>query len=455
MSISSYPKLATSVISFLAVLGLLVGSLPAYAAPMDARLNMAKRLLIEIEQGIGAIKPGDVSRYNALSAKLTKTGDMLKQTESKSHPDYLPAIQQWGALQKAMVSTAQQWQSASESHAASPTRKTPKVASQRATQVAQVSGDKVNPDQILERYQRSKRPKLAANATPEDARVWASALQKLRTTQLQQDLAALNSTGVSAADRDRVSRWISGTFQQQIAQDLRQALDQSQSAITMGLQLAQQIQGIPDDDKMRAYNFANGSNGANNAQTLENGMRSVMVARAIAEAAADLASSDYADELRLLANTQNRFETMREGAEATGEKLAKMPKKQAPKRTNFLAPIEQEFWLRGSVFASIDAKGNVWIGSDEVGDIEINGKIWVRGNRLGSIEPNGEVWFRGNSIGSLEDNGEVWRAGNQVGLIDNTGKVWIGGNANGEITPYQGEWKRAAILYYFSDLFAD
>ena len=92
---------------------------------------------------------------------------------------------------------------------------------------------------------------------------------------------------------------------------------------------------------------------------------------------------------------------------------------------------------------------------NEVGDIESNGKIWVRGNRLGSIEPNGEVWFRGNSIGSLEDNGEVWRGGTQVGLIDKAGKAWIGGNADGEITPYQGEWKRAAVLYYFRDVFAD
>ena len=94
----------------------------------------------------------------------------------------------------------------------------------------------------------------------------------------------------------------------------------------MGMQLAQQIQGIPEDDEMRAYNFANGSNGANNAQTLENGLRGVMVVRAIADVAADLASSDYADELNLLAATQNRFAAMREGAKATGAKLANMPK---------------------------------------------------------------------------------------------------------------------------------
>jgi hypothetical protein len=33
--------------------------------------------------------------------------------------------------------------------------------------------------------------------------------------------------------------------------------------------------------------------------------------------------------------------------------------------------------------------------------------------------------------------------------------VWINGNSNGEIVPFDGEWKRAAVVYYFRDIFAE
>ncbi|MEM6985928.1 MAG: hypothetical protein AAF499_05250, partial [Pseudomonadota bacterium] len=67
--------------------------------------------------------------------------------------------------------------------------------------------------------------------------------------------------------------------------------------------------------------------------------------------------------------------------------------------------------------------------------------------------PHGDVWFDANLVGSLEPNGEVWRDGNQVGLIDENGTAWVNGNPSGEIAPFDGNWRRAAIIYYFSDFF--
>ena len=57
----------------------------------------------------------------------------------------------------------------------------------------------------------------------------------------------------------------------------------------------------------------------------------------------------------------------------------------------------------------------------------------------------------------LEDNGEVWRNGTQVGLVEvaGNGDVWIGGSKDGAVEPYAQEWKRAAIVFFFSDVFND
>ncbi|MBT3046439.1 MAG: hypothetical protein KME53_05740, partial [Candidatus Thiodiazotropha sp. (ex Clathrolucina costata)] len=133
--------------------------------------------------------------------------------------------------------------------------------------------------------------------------------------------------------------------------------------------------------------------------------------------------------------------------------FANAAKKQRPVSKDFLAPIAQEFWLNGSVTAESEADGSIWIEANDVADITHNGEIWIESNERGSIEPNGDVWFDGNQVGSLEPNGEVWRGGNQVGLIEQNGTVWMDGSPAGEIVPFQGEWKRAAILYYFRDFF--
>lgn len=65
------------------------------------------------------------------------------------------------------------------------------------------------------------------------------------------------------------------------------------------------------------------------------------------------------------------------------------------------------------------------------------------------------MWFEGRHIGTLEENGRVWRNSSQVGSIDKNGKVWISSTETGVIVPFEGEWKRAAIIYFFTDLFKE
>lgn len=410
------------------------------AQTIDAQLNLAKRSLVTIETQLNGIKHGDVAQYNQISAKLTKVADMLKKTESKAHPDFMPAIEKWSALQQSMVSIAQQWQQ--------------NTTPQQEKHLNSKQQHSVNPDTILAKYQKQNRPTLSDSPSPSEAKEWALKMRALQTAELEQDLILLKQANIPAQDVDRVSKWISGSFQQQIKADITTQFANTNAKIQTALHLAQQINQIGNNET-RAYNFAHGENGRNNANTLADGLRACAVGLELDQIFSQMADSDRQSNLAQIAVTQQLFNNLQQQSVNTAAKLAKLPKKKSAQATKFLSNLAQEFWLNGSVFASIDKKGNVWIGSYDVGDIQSNGKIWVRGNQLGSIETNGKVWFRGNHVGTLEENGKVWRSGSQVGLIEPNGKVWINGNSNGEITPFNNEWKRAAILYYFRDFFEE
>lgn len=445
-------KVSSSILFAIGCLVILTNT-STYAANLDAHLNMAKRSLAEIEGSIAKIQPGDVSLYNNLSGKLTKAAELLKKTESKTHPDYVPTIQKWSALQQSMVNIAQQWQQANQSTPAITSSAESNSPNQsKKSNTPPVNANNVDVEAILAKYQRQNRPQISGNPSPEEAQQWSSAMRALQTTELQKDLTRLKKSGAAPADVQRVSKWISGNFQQQISQDIQNQLANNEGHVQTAMQLAQQIANI-GDNKMRAYNFANGENGERNSAVLANGLRASAVGQVYDHIFPNLANAQRQPNLVAIVMAQQSFETLQQQSVVTGAELAKLPKKQKKRKTHFLKGIEQEFWLRGSVFASIDKKGNVFIGSSEVGDIESNGKIWVRGNQLGSIETNGKVWFRGRHVGTLEENGKVWRNSRQVGLVETNGMVWIGGNSNGEITPYENEWKRAAILYYFRDFF--
>ncbi|KAA3609813.1 MAG: hypothetical protein D8M58_08795 [Calditrichaeota bacterium] len=151
---------------------------------------------------------------------------------------------------------------------------------------------------------------------------------------------------------------------------------------------------------------------------------------------------DRSGKKEIIEAAQKKLEEMRVSYIANQKIAATKPKKKKKKSTS------QMLWLDGSRFCEITKKGQVWINSNKVGDIESNGKIWVKGNRAGSIEKNGKVWHNGNHVGTIEDNGKVWKRGSQVGSITKDGKVWIGSSSRGSIVG-DGDWRRAAIIYYF------
>ncbi len=439
-------------LSFLMLCACLLISTLALSQAMDAQLNLAKRNLVQLESELRTLKTGDVTAYNRLGQKLTKTAELIQNSTSQSHPDYAQSIEKWRAIQSEMSDIATRWQNTTnQQQDTNPQVKS--SAESTGQQSAHHNTSVVDANQILAKYQRENRPALSNNATPEEAYAWALKMRALQSTELEKDMAILESGKVSQQDANRVSRWINGEFQNQISSDIEQTFEQQIGRVTEAVILARQIANIPPTDKIKEYNFAQGENGKRNAQTLSDGMLASAIGLKLEEVYPQLKNPNRQAHIAEIAMAQSRFDDMVAGVSQTQQELAATPKKTKPRKTAFLQGIEQELWYRGGVIATVDAKGNVWLGSDDVGDITSDGNIWVRGNDLGSIEPDGKVWFRGNHIGTLEDNGKVWRGSSQVGLIEDNGKVWIDGNANGEIVPFNGEWKRAAVVYFFKDIF--
>lgn len=430
-------------------------SFVANAQQMDAQLNIAKRNLAQIENELASLQAGDVGSYNRISEKLTKTAELIKTSTSQTHPDFAVSVQKWSAFQQQMVEIAQQWQTVQTQTEQQQTTHTTQQGTTSTTPSQTTVSNAVNADAILQKYQRQNRPKLANYPSPEDARQWSERIKALQTTELTQDLQLLNDPSVSSQDAARVKRWIGGQFQTEISEDINREFQRFNSTEMNAVNLSKQILAIDESDTMKAYNFAKGENGRNNALTLNNGLIASAVGQALDEAFPDMANPKRLEHIQQIATAQSRFDDMLAGVNSTEQALAKLPKKQKQKNAKFLKGIEQELWYRGSRLAHLDTKGSIWMDSRDVGDITSNGTIWVGGNDLGSIEPDGKVWFRGNHIGTLEENGKVWRNGTQVGLIESDGKVWIDGNANGEIVPFDGEWKRAAVIYYFRDIFSE
>ncbi|MEM7284169.1 MAG: hypothetical protein AAF438_21395 [Pseudomonadota bacterium] len=454
------------------------------AQTIDYDLNQATRTVKEVGSGLERLRPGDVASYNRLSAKLNKAAKHLESTQSKSHADYTTTVKRWGELQAQMAAIAQQWNAAaaqqqSEAQAAAAQAAAQQQAEAEAAAAAQAAAaqqrtqsqtpapqpqqaavqpqvEPVNLDPIMDKYQRQNLPKLSDTATPDEARNWATHMKGLQTTTLQADLAtiesALNSGAASQSDADRVSRWISDMFQDNISRTINEKIQVNKGTISSMIYSADLINAVADGDLNGAYRFAGDEKFENNATRLDNAVRAGAVADVLDEI---FGGSDNArgEQIRKIKTARARLDELLPAAKQQAERFANAPKAGNAANKDFLAPVAQKFWLNGDVMAESDKEGGIWMSGDNVGDITNNGEIWVQANERGSLEPNGEVWFGGNQVGSLEDNGEIWRNGNQVGLIDKQGKVWINGSADGEIEPFQGEWKRAAILYYFSDYF--
>ncbi|MEW8561931.1 MAG: hypothetical protein AB2541_07490 [Candidatus Thiodiazotropha sp.] len=441
---------------FLFQVALLITMAVDQVQAMDADLNLATRTINEVSKGLERLRPGDVSNYNRLSGKLNKAAKYLESTKSKSLPEFAAAVKRWGELQSRMAEIATAWNAAQQKAQAAASLPPPAARQAPAPAQAMPAVEPVDLDPLMTKYQRSALPRLAESATPEQARVWAEHMKALQTTQLQSDLAtidsALASGTASQSDAERVRRWISEMFQDNIKRTVARQIQINEGIIDSMLYSSDLINDVKLDDKNGAYRFAGDDKLENNRMRLDNALRAGAVAAVFDEVFGG-GNPVRAGKLNRIESARARLDELAPVAAQQAMRLAHAPKKQRPVTKDFLAPIAQEFWLNGSVMAESEADGSIWIEANDVADITHNGRIWIDSNERGSVEPNGEVWFDGNQVGSLEPNGEVWRGGNQVGLIEQNGTVWIDGSPAGEIVPFQGEWKRAALLYYFRDFF--
>jgi hypothetical protein len=331
------------------------------------------------------------------------------------------------------------------------------VASKTTTATRSESTVKVDADVILKRYQEPNLPRLAELPTPDAAATWAKQMQSLRSTELQKDLdtvAAGRANGtLNAADADRVSRWIGGLYQEQISRKIEQQIALTDGRIFDAMLAAKGVARITDSDRNAARNFANAVNGPANAKRLANGLRAVTVAMEFDRIFERSEPPDRTQQVQQLANAQQRLQELSVIAaevEVAAKTYAKAHPKTRSKPKEILPSLVQKYWMNGSIIAELDRKGGIWVNSNEVGHITNTGKIWVDSVERGSLEEDGGVWFDGNKVGELASDGRVWNyiSNTQPGSIDSNGKVWSGTDS-GEITGFAGEWKRAAIVYFF------
>ena len=269
----------------------------AHANTIDYDLNQASRTLKDITSGLSRLRPGDVATYNRLSGKLTKAAKHLEATQSKSHPNFQSAVQQWSDLQAKMASIAEAWNAAAQASAPppapthQPSQPAPQTQPAQAAQAPQPSQptqappapqqepyvEPVNLDPLMDKYQRRNLPKLEDDPSPEAAKAWAQHMQALQTTHLTADLAtieqALQSGAASQEDARRVRLWISDNFQRTIAENIRLQTQKHEGLIQSMMYSVDLIGSIADDDKNGAYRVAGPIHGPNNKVRLETAIR--------------------------------------------------------------------------------------------------------------------------------------------------------------------------------------
>jgi len=426
----------------------------AHAQTMDYNLSQAARTVDSVATDLQRLQQNDINGFNRLSSKLNKAAQLLETTESKAHPDFTTTVKKWSVLQQQMAQIAVELQAAQAQHQQALAAQQEQLAAQEKSAPTKAAVEPVNLDLLMAKYERNALPKLVEQPSPQDARSWAVAMHELQTTHLQNDLAtiaaAMESGAASSEDAKRVRFWITDSFQRTILEQTQQAAQQEENTIGSIMRIADLINRADEHDKNQAYRFAGDNNYERNRAFLENALRAGTVVRVYGEVFGT-ALIDRTAQINSLQSAREKLDVMRPLATQQASSLASALAEKPPVAKDFLEPIAQEFWLNGGILAQTEEDGSIWMESNDVGDITGNGEIWIDSNEVGSIEPNGDVWFDGNHVGSLQPNGEVWRGGNQVGLIEQNGTAWVNGSPGGEITPFQGEWRRAAILYYFTD----
>ncbi len=431
----------------------------AGAEAYDANMSRAASLIGEVEAGIELVADHDVTTYNHLSGKLTKAGELLQASTTKEHPEYVPLVQRWSTAQQHMAAVAERW--TTERAEAATAAAAGGAASQSAPPAAAANsapasaGPPVDANEIRGHYQRDSIPALPEFPTKDDVAVWVGHLQHLRDKVAPADLAAINqavqSGRMSEVDGRNLHNDVKLRANQLIQDQIRDGRELIERPIREAVDQAWLISETPTDNPVRAYNFAGGDNGRRTTAVLDRGLAALESAR-YADTVFDGAEKpERQEQLESIRAGRARFAELVALAPEGKRILDKAPRAKPKKRPEILPSLAQKFWLGGRVIGEVDAKGGVWIDSRKVGDIENNGKIWVGGIDKGSLEPDGKVWFQGTHVGTLEDNGRVWVRSRHVGSVDDAGKLWVG-SRSGSIEPFQGEWRRAAIVVFF-DLF--
>ena len=438
----------------------------ANAQGYDANMSQAGRLLTEAEVGISELQSNDVTTYNYISEKITKSGELLQASTTQSHPEFRVLVTRWNVARDAMITIAESWnaQAAQQQSAQQITQQQRAVQQQGSKQqpptsetapVSQQSkqsaaGLPPNVDVVMAKYRRENRPVIPDAPTIEQARNWVTAIQRLKTTQLQSDLQTLDamlSAGVaSPADVDRAKRWIADMYQQEIDRSISEQANLAIGRVDGAVMLTDIVLDVDVNNKVRAYNFTKQPEGEND---LRAGQNAVAILELFNQAFGLGIAPDHPQSAARIAAGLEHIEKLKVAGKEGAEILAAAPKAKPKARPNILPSIEQKFWFRGGVVGEVDKKGRIWIQSRKVGDITNTGEIWVGGLNKGSIEPDGRVWNMGKHVGTLTDDGEVWRGGKRVGTIDNKGEVWVASGGSGSIVEFQGEWKRGAIVYFF------
>ncbi|MCB0283225.1 MAG: hypothetical protein KDF60_11645 [Calditrichaeota bacterium] len=398
----------------------------------DSDFVRAQKTLDQIENGFKYLKRNDTAAYNNLSAKLSDCRTLLESTKSKTHKDYNSLVNRWNAAKDKLIAIAAEWQK-------------PQYVKPEAAAPQQSSSQIYNA--MIQKYQTQNRPKLSPVATPKQAAEWVLAMQNLVGPQLVKDTQQMEayfaSGKVTKQDKERFDRWTQQTWYNQIVDQIKIASENAESELGNSLDRANFINNADENDKNKVMNIGGSNYYQDNKETLEAGLFHIDVVSEFDKGLNQYDPQKRNQQKELLKAAKDKLERFKIKDAIVRQELASMPKKPKSKSTS------QKLWLDGSQFCEITQKGEVWINSKYVGYIEGDGEIWVNGNSVGSIEKNGDVWHRGNQVGTLTASGEVWKSGSRAGSITEGGKVWIGSSSRGTVEG-PGDWRRAAIVYFFS-----
>lgn len=440
---------------------------------MDYNLNQAIRSIEGLYKQFAILRQNDISGFNRLSDRMNKAAELLQGSESRSHPEFIQAAQRLSHLQEQMAQIGaelrqeqdrqQKLLAQQQAKAAADAERERQEKAQAAAKLGEQRRLQENTTQtvlnpIKAKYERSSLPAISETPTPEQAREWATAMHALRTTELQTDVAtidAVTADGSANAEDARMAKyWITDGSQRVIASNIRDARMKAEGWVISAGTFADMVNAVEPGDKNGAYRFAKDDLGTydRNLHHLDRALQAGEVILVYNDIFGEPAESQT-EAINKIAAAREKLISLKPIADEQAVVIANAEPARPAKARDFLAPIAQKFWFEGNMIAESETDGSIWIDANDVADITNNGEIWIQANEMGSIEPNGEVWFDANHVGTLVDGGEVWRGGNQVGLIDKEGTAWVNGNPTGKIEPFDGEWRRAAIIYYFSDFF--